>query len=75
MASSRIFSLRSVDQLAVAGCKQQLRRLHITEVNATPSSLLNSEITGAYLPRNITDLRTECSNRSLNVHGGEAEVN
>lgn len=74
MASSRIFSSRSIDQLAAAGCKQQLRRLHITRANATPSPFLGSEMTGAYLPRTITDLKTECRNRNLKVQGSKAEV-
>lgn len=74
MASSRIFSSRSIDQLAATGCKQQLRRLHITGANATPLPFLSSEMTGAYLPRTITNLKTECRNRHLRVQGSEAEV-
>lgn len=74
MASSRIFSSRSIDKLAVTGCRQQFRRLHITGANATPSPFLSSELTGTYLPRSLTDLKTECRNRNLKAHGSKTEV-
>lgn len=74
MASSRIFSSRFIYQRAATDCKHQFRRLHITGANAAPSPLLSSETTGAYVPRTITDLKTECMNRSLKIHGSKAEV-
>lgn len=74
MTSSRILSLRSIDQLIAAGGKHQLRRLHITGANATPSPLLSSEMTGACLPHTITDLKAESRNRNAKVNGSKDEV-
>ncbi len=74
MASSRIFSSRSISRLAATSCKRQVCRLHITGASATPSPLLSSETTTGTYPPRTTDLKTECRNRNLKVHGSKAEV-
>ncbi|MCJ1361549.1 hypothetical protein MMC16_000649 [Acarospora aff. strigata] len=74
MASTRIVSYRSIDQLAAAAGKQQLRRLHMTGAHATPSPLLSSGTSASYQARSVTDLKTECRNKNLSASGSRAEL-
>jgi len=52
-----------------------LRRISSSHHVGRPSGLLDSQArANAYLPRNIKDLKAECSRRQLKTIGSKAEV-
>ncbi|KAA6410405.1 MAG: hypothetical protein FRX48_05826 [Lasallia pustulata] len=74
MASLHSSSVRAVQRFAGTASKHNVRRLHMTGANSTPSQLLSRDNASKLSSRSLKDLRDECERKNVSANGSKAEL-
>ncbi|KAI9829753.1 MAG: hypothetical protein M1819_005990 [Sarea resinae] len=73
MAAPRTVSTRALSRVA-APRSHQVRSLHITGSTSTPSPWVTSTRGASYRPQSLSELKSECSKRSINAGGSKEQL-